>query len=143
MQDTPPTPPSPGTPPPGSTPPSPGTPPPASPPPTQGDSQNKTIMLILAYLGILALIPLLVEKDDQEVQWHAKYGLVLLVAWIVVAIALAILTGIPGVGWIFGCAVGPLLWIVILVVQIVAMIKALQGGKLRLPVLADFADKWK
>ena len=30
------------------------------------------------YLGLLALIPLIVEKNDRDVQWHAKHGLVLL-----------------------------------------------------------------
>ena len=45
-------------------------------PPSQQESSNRTVMLILSYLGILALVPLLVEKDDPEVQWHAKHGLV-------------------------------------------------------------------
>ena len=29
-------------------------------------------MIVLAYLWLLALVPLLVEKDDPEVQWHAQ-----------------------------------------------------------------------
>ena len=114
------------------------------PPPSQGgQSQNRTIMVILAYLGILALIPLLVEKDDKDVQWHAKYGIVLAVAWIALSVILTILTSIPGLGWILGCAVGPVLWIVILVVHIIAIVKAVNGERFRLPVLADFADKWQ
>ena len=44
-------------------------------------------MIVLAYLGPLALIPLLMEKEDQEVQWHAKHGLVLTVAEVAVFIA--------------------------------------------------------
>ena len=40
-------------------------------------SSDRTIMLVLSYLGILALIPLLMKKDDPEVQWHAKNGLAL------------------------------------------------------------------
>ena len=48
-------------------------------------------MIVLSYLGLLALIPLLVEKNDKEVQWHAKHGLVLLVAEIVLFIGLSIL----------------------------------------------------
>ncbi len=99
-------------------------------------------MLILSYLGILALIPLLVEKDDPEVQWHAKHGLVLMVSWIVLSIALAILTSFPYVGMFLGCAVGPLLWLVILVIQIVAMLKALKGERLIIPMISDYADKW-
>ncbi len=100
-------------------------------------------MLILSYLGILALVPLLVEKDDSEVQWHAKHGLVLLVTWIVLHIILAILSSLPFLGMFLGCAVAPLLWLVILVIHIIAMIKALKGERLIIPVISDYADKWK
>ncbi len=122
------------------TPPAPDTP--ESPPPSQEESSNRTIMLILSYLGILALIPLLVEKDDPEVQWHAKHGLVLTVGWIVLSITLAILSSFPYIGMFLGCAVAPLLWLAILVIQIVAMLKALKGERLIIPMISDYADKW-
>ncbi len=118
----------------------PESPPPS--PPSQQESSNRTVMLILSYLGILALVPLLVEKDDPEVQWHAKHGLVLLVSWIVLFIVLAILSSFPFVGMFLGCAVAPLMWLVILVIHIVAMIKALKGERLIIPVISDYADKW-
>ena len=118
----------------------PESPPPS--PPSQQESANRTVMLILSYLGILALVPLLVEKDDPEVQWHAKQGLVLLGSWIVIFIALAMLSSFPFIGMFLGVAVAPLLWLVILVVHIVAMIKALEGKRLIIPVISDYADKW-
>ena len=87
------------------------TPPPPSymppPPPRVGDaarspgaaSPNRGIMLVLAYLGSLALIPLVVEKNDPEVQWHAKHGLVLFVrVRSALAIVLGILMHIPFLG---------------------------------------------
>ena len=100
-------------------------------------------MLVLSYFGILALIPLLVEKDDAEVQWHAKHGLILAATWIVVSIVLTILAGVPGIGWILGCTVGPLLWLAILVIHIICIMKAIKGDKFRLPIVSDFADQWK
>jgi len=118
----------------------PESPPPS--PPSQQASANRTVMLILSYLGILALVPLLVEKDDPEVQWHAKQGLVLLGSWIILHIVLATLYSFPFLGVFLGCAVAPLLWLVILVVHIVAMIKALEGKRLIIPVISDYADKW-
>ena len=131
-----------------STPPSsqmpPQTPPPQAPPPAGGGSQNRTIMLILAYLGILALIPLLTEKDDAEVQWHAKYGLVLTVTWIVLWVVLAIISMVLSfIGGIIGCLFSFILPIGILVIHIICIIKAINGERFRLPVLADFADQWK
>ena len=50
-----------------------------------GSSPNRGVMIVLAYLWPLALVPLLVEKQDAEVQWHAKHGLVLMVAELVAA----------------------------------------------------------
>ena len=99
-------------------------------------------MMILAYLGILALIPLLVEKDDAEVQWHAKHGLVLTVVWIAVSIVLSVLTAIPGIGCVIGIA-SLLLPFVILGLHIFLMVKAINGERFRLPVVSDFADKWQ
>lgn len=118
-------------------------PPPSTPPTASTESPNRTIMVILSYLGILALIPLLVEKDDQEVQWHAKHGLILLATWIVVSIALIVLSAVPIIGQILGCAVGPLLWIAILVVHIICIVKGVGGERFKLPFVSDFVDQWK
>ena len=41
-------------------------------------SSDRTMMVALSYLWILALIPLLMKKEDKEVQWHAKNGLAIL-----------------------------------------------------------------
>jgi uncharacterized membrane protein len=100
-------------------------------------------MLVLAYLGILALIPLLVEKDDEEVQWHSKQGLLLFAGWIVLYIALAILSLVPVVGTVLGCAAAFLVPIVALVVHILCIVKAVGGERLRIPFVADFADQWR
>ncbi len=131
----------------------PQTPPPQAPPPPQGpppyeappsgQSPNRTIMLVLSYLGILALIPLLVEKEDAEVQWHAKHGIILLAAWIVVWIALIIISMVPVVGTVIGCLLSVVLPLGILVVHIICIVKALNGEKFRLPFISDFADQWK
>lgn len=100
-------------------------------------------MFILSYFGILALIPLLVEKEDSEVQWHAKHGLVLLGTWIVISIALMVLQMVPGIGWILGCGIAPFLWLAILVIHIVCIVKAINGERFKLPVISDFADQWQ
>ena len=125
----------------------PQTPPSDTPPPPKADagyvSPNRTIMLILAYLSILGLIPLLGEKEDQEIQWHAKNGLVITAAWIVLAIALTILGFIPVIGQVIGCLAFPLIGIAGLIVFILCVIKALNGERFRLPVVSDYADKWK
>jgi len=108
-------------------------------------------MLVLSYLWILALVPLLVEKEDPEVQWHAKHGIVLMVAEIVFWVALNIVTWvlafIPGIGGlisaVLGCGLFTLVSLAILALHIVAIMKAMKGERLVLPVITDYANKWQ
>ena len=113
----------------------------ADPTPAGTASSNRGVMIVLSYLWILALVPLLAEKEDQDVQWHAKHGIVLMVAEIVFWIAFNIVVYmIP-----FGCVVGllgPLVALVFLAVHIVAIIKGLNGQRLLIPGLSDYASKF-
>ncbi len=113
-----------------------------SPPPPPQMSSNRTAMIILAYLGFLALIPLLVEKEDADIQWHAKHGLVLMLSWMVLFVGLAIISSIPGLGLVIGCAVSPFLMLIIFFVHVFAIVKGLDGERLLIPVVSDFADRW-
>ncbi len=111
------------------------------PPPPAADSSNRTLMIVLAYLGLLALIPLLTEKNDKEVQWHAKHGLVLFFAWIAVFVLFTILSFIPGVGCV-SSIISLFLWIPILIVTILCIVKGVNGQRFTIPGLSDFADKF-
>jgi uncharacterized membrane protein len=99
-------------------------------------------MIVLSYLWILALIPLLTKKDDPEVQWHAKNGLVLLGAEIVAWIAFVIL-GIV-LSKVLPCGVGLiqcLVWIAFLVIRVMCIVKGASGQRFRIPVVTDLAEK--
>ncbi|MBX7099432.1 MAG: DUF4870 domain-containing protein [Myxococcaceae bacterium] len=91
------------------------------------------VMLILSYLGLLALIPLLTVKDSEFVKWHAKQGLVMLGPFVI----LSIITPIPILGWLLGCAGIIACW----VFDIMAMVKALKGERWKIPVVGDIATK--
>ena len=98
-------------------------------------------MLVLAYLGLLALVPLLTEKDDKEVQWHAKHGLVQFFAWIIVFVLFSILLVHPRC-WLrdehhLALPVDP-----DLIVTILSIMKAVNGQRFLIPGLSDFADKF-
>lgn len=109
------------------------------PPPPGAQSSNRSVMIVLAYLWILALIPLLMEQDDQDVRWHAKHGLVLLGAEIVAFLALGILSGLSGG---LGCLLVPLAQLGVLVFHVMCIAKALKGERLLVPGLSDFASKF-
>lgn len=98
-------------------------------------------MLVLSYLGLLALIPFLVEKNDTEVQWHAKNGLVISAAFIIALIGLSILSMIPLLGLLFMLVLF-FVWLAWLVVSILGIVKALNGQRFTLPGLAGFIDKF-
>ena len=117
-------------------PPPPVTPPP---PPAAPASSNRSVMIVLSYLWILALIPLLMEQDDKDVHWHAKHGLVLLAAEIAAFIAIGILSGLSGG---LGCLLVPLAQLGVLVFHVMCISKALKGERLLVPGLSDFADKF-
>ena len=113
----------------------------AEPTPAGTASSNRGVMIVLSYLWILALVPLLAEKEDQEVQWHAKHGIVLMVAEIVFWIAFNIVIYMIPLGCILGL-LGPLVALVFLAVHIVAIIKGLNGQRFLIPGLSDYASKF-
>jgi uncharacterized membrane protein len=107
-----------------------------------GGSSDRTLWLVLSYLGILSLIPFLAKKDDAEVQWHAKNGVALFGAEVVVWIVFLIL-GFALRGML-GCGIGVIqcvIWLVFLVISILCIMKAIGGQRYRIPVITDFAEK--
>jgi uncharacterized membrane protein len=125
------------------------TPPPAPAPAGGGTvSSNRTIMIVLSYLWLLALIPLLVEKDDREVQWHAKHGLVLTAAEFILWVGFWILHMMLIFTHILaplGCVLAIIqfaLWIGILVLHILCIVKGVNGQRLLVPGISQYADKF-
>ena len=133
-----------------STPPPPGgsysyTPPPPPSPGGPAVGGDRTLMVVLSYLWILALIPLLAKKEDREVQWHAKNGLSILGAEIALWVLFLVLGFVLPSGLGLGCGLGALqcaVWIAFLVVRVVCIIKGVAGQRFRVPVISDMADKF-
>jgi uncharacterized membrane protein len=112
-------------------------------PGSSAPSSNRSVMILLSYLWLLALIPLVVEKEDREVQWHAKHGLVLAVAELVFWVAFQVVTFM--LGSFLGCLVAifaPVIGLVFLIVHIIAIVKGINGSRLIIPGLSQYADKF-
>jgi uncharacterized membrane protein len=111
-----------------------------------GQPSNRAIMLILAYLPPFAVIPLLVEKTDADLQWHAKHGIVLMTAEMLLLLGLvvaALVFGLMTAG--IGCALialVPIPFLVFLVMHIVAVVRAFGGRRLIIPVVSEYADRF-
>ncbi|MCU0234938.1 MAG: hypothetical protein MUE90_13015 [Thermoanaerobaculales bacterium] len=130
----------------GHTPPPPPPPAPPESPRREVASDNRGIMIVLSYFGLLALIPLLVEKDDREVQWHAKHGLVLLVAEIVIFVGLQVVVMMlgaisGGLGCLFGLLT-PVFALAVLILHVLCIVKGLNGERFLIPGLSDFANRF-
>ena len=113
-------------------------PPPTGTTPPGAVSPNRGLMLVLAYLGVLAIIPLVVEKNDPEVQWHAKHGLVLFVAEIILGIVITMITHVMPFA---GCVLW-MIWPLILILHIVMIVKAVNGQRLLIPGISEFANRF-
>jgi uncharacterized membrane protein len=118
---------------------------PVPPPPPSGASSNRSLMTALSYLWILFLVPLLVEKNDKEVQWHAKHGMVLTIAEIVVSVALFIINTVlsaatAGLGCIFAL-LSPLVFVAFLVVRILCIVKGISGERFNIPGITQYVDR--
>ena len=114
---------------------------------SKGTGLAPNIASLLCYVctPITGIIFILLEKENKEVQFHAWQATIFGLGYIAVVIALEILSAILGaiVGFI-GVVVGllvPMVGLVAFIVWIIALIKAYQGERWKIPYLGDFAEK--
>ncbi|MEA4969860.1 MAG: zinc-ribbon domain-containing protein [Candidatus Pelethousia sp.] len=108
------------------------------------DAQNNKVMGLLAYLGILVLVPIFAAKESRFARFHANQGLVLLIAEIAFSIIYSIVTSILanllfstgsfGVWGVLSTLLS-LLSLVFFVLAIIGIINALNGKKKELPII--------
>ena len=110
------------------------------PPPPSAGSSDKTLMLVLSYLFPLSLIPLLTEKDDANVQWHAKHGIVQFFLFCIVYAVLFVITS-TGIGCVFA-VLYPVVFLAWLIVVVLSIVKATKGERFIIPGISDFANKF-
>jgi len=90
---------------------------------------------ILCYIGILVLIPLLVEKKDEFVKFHVKQGLVLLIC----EVATMIIGWFPIIGWLISF-IGFFFWITL---SLIGIVNVLTGKIKPLPLIGKYAQRFK
>ncbi len=93
------------------------------------DVEENKIYGILAYIGILFIVPLLAAPKSPFAKFHANQGCVLFIA----GVALAVISWIPILGWLIGF-IG---WIVVVVLAIMGIVNAAGGKMEKLPLIGD------
>ncbi len=104
-------------------------------------SANKG-MAVLCYLGLLILIPILVDKKSPFVNFHKNQGLVFLITGIVLGFASGlvgfVLGFIPYIGGLVASLISLAVGILDLVWLILGIVNAAQGKAKELPFIGGF-----
>lgn len=107
----------------------------------QNDQSNTILFSILSYIGILWLIPLLVEKNDKVVRFHVNQGIVLFIFDIIGSIAVDILSAIfvfiPVISFL-GVVIASLFGILCFVLMIIGIVNAANKSEKPLPIIGKF-----
>lgn len=105
------------------------------------DVQQNKVMAILAYFGILVLVPIFAAKESRFARFHANQGLVLLICeaayGVVYGIVRSILLAIS-YHLSFVVAILGLVYIAFFVFWLLGVINAAGGKAKKLPVIGDF-----
>ena len=103
----------------------------------QDIEQNK-VMAILAYLGILVLIPLFAATESKFARFHTNQGLILCICGFALYLVVQILLAIS---WKLAAVLGIFMWIIwlaITVLAIIGIINAAKGRAKELPLIGKY-----
>lgn len=105
------------------------------------DIEQNKVMAILAYFGILVLIPIFAAKESKFARFHSNQGLILCIAAILYGVAYSILSAIIlAISWrlYFVISLLGLVGIVFAVLAVIGIINAANGKAKELPVIGKF-----
>ena len=99
------------------------------------DINDNKGMSVLAYIGILFLIPLLACPNSRFARYHTNQGLVLFLLEVAIGVVTGIFGIIPIAGLIIGGLISAVGGIFTLVLMILGIINAAQGQAKELPLI--------
>ena len=94
------------------------------------DIEDNKFMAILAYIGLLFLVPLFAAKESKFAQFHTNQGILLFI----VGIAGAIIALLPIIGWILA----PVISLATLALTILGIVNVCQGKAKELPIIGKY-----
>ncbi len=101
---------------------------------TPEDIEANKVFAILAYIGLLWLVPFLFAKESKFARFHTNEGLVLFLAMILLSASVGVLAPIPLFGWLLVVSV-PVLWIGFFILMVIGILNAAQGKMKPVPLL--------
>ncbi len=112
-------------------------PPSSSQEPDRADVEKNTVFAILAYIGILFLVPLLAAKESPFARYHTNQGVVLFVTGLGAWAAVFVIGWVPFIGWLIACVALPVIGIGWLVMAVLGIVNAAQGKQKPLPLIGE------
>ena len=94
------------------------------------DIEDNKLMGVLAYIGILFLVPLFAAKDSKFAKFHTNQGILLFI----VGVAGAIVGLLPIIGWILA----PIISLATLALTILGIVNVCQGKAKELPIIGKY-----
>ncbi len=102
---------------------------------SEEDLSENVVFAILSYIPVLCIVPLLTQREDDFVMFHARQGLVLFLA----LVAISFFRVLP----YFGRAVWNLSLIIYGLTAVYAVAQILMDKKWEIPLISDWAEKLK
>lgn len=96
--------------------------------------------LILSYAGPWAFRPYLQVREDEDLYWHARQGVILAFVECAVALVLVILGLVPILGFVATRLVLPIWLLWCLAMSVASILQATKGRRNRIPVIHQFVD---
>ena len=100
-----------------------------------GLKENVAGLLCYVLGWITGIVFLIIEPENKTIRFHAIQSIIVFGT---LSIASAIFSWIPWIGWFIGGLIG----VIGFILWIVLMVKAYQGGKYKIPIAGDMAEKW-
>lgn len=94
------------------------------------DISADKLMGVLAYLGILVLIPLFAAKDSKFARFHVNQGLILFICSLVIFTIGKLIPGLSAIIWILD--------LVVFVFAIIGIVNVVNGKTAELPLIGKF-----
>lgn len=114
--------------------------------PVGSDNLEDRVFAALSYISVLFVVPLILKSEDGDIHYHAKQGVALFGAEVVVWFALFLLdtflTAIfPNRELVVVRLIGALAWVLFMGLSIAGVYMAGRGKRWKMPVIGRLAQK--
>jgi uncharacterized membrane protein len=104
------------------------------------DDNSKLFAWLATFLSIIGfIVAFIAKRNDKYVMYYASHSLVIFIIAVIAGLIQTIVGSLPIIGWIIKTGLS----VLILVIWLVSWIFALSGEKKEMPLITDWAMKFK